>query len=57
MNMIETKLRHFWADTSGTTAIEYALIASLISVTIIASSVHLGTSMKAMFDNVATKVN
>ena len=46
----------FARDQSGATAIEYALIASGISVAIIVGFTSMGTSLKAMYNAVATKV-
>jgi len=39
---------------NGATAIEYALIASLIMVVIVASVTVTGTSVKNLFNSVAT---
>ncbi|MBM3566490.1 MAG: Flp family type IVb pilin [Alphaproteobacteria bacterium] len=39
-------------DVSGSTAIEYALIASLIAVVIVGSVVTLGGSVGALWDRV-----
>jgi pilus assembly protein Flp/PilA len=39
---------------TGTTAIEYALVASLIMVVIVASVTATGTSVKNLFNSVAT---
>lgn len=49
-------LRALARDESGATAIEYALIATGISVAIIVGFTHMGTSMKAMFNSIAAKV-
>ena len=49
-------LQTFARDESGATAIEYALIATGISVAIIVGFNHMGTSMKTMFNAIATKV-
>jgi len=42
----------FLQDESGATAIEYGLIAALISITIIAAANAIGGSVKAKFDTV-----
>ena len=42
------------ADENGATAIEYALIAALIAVVILAGVLGLGTSMGDAFDMIAT---
>jgi pilus assembly protein Flp/PilA len=41
------------SDESGATAIEYALIASLISVMVFAGSFTIGTTLKNTFSSVA----
>jgi pilus assembly protein Flp/PilA len=43
----------FVKDESGATAIEYGLIAALISVAIIAAATTLGTNIGATFNKVA----
>ena len=43
----------FAADQSGATAIEYGLIASLISIGIITAATTLGKNISNTFDNVA----
>ena len=44
----------FLRDESGATAIEYGLIAALISITIIAAANAIGTNVKTKFDLVKT---
>ena len=41
-------------DTRGATVIEYALIATLISVVIFASALAIGTSISGTFGSVAS---
>jgi pilus assembly protein Flp/PilA len=48
--------RKFVKDDSGATAIEYGLIAALVSVAIIAVLGTLGTNLNATFSNVATSL-
>jgi pilus assembly protein Flp/PilA len=50
MNMIA----RFVKDESGATAIEYGLIAALVSVAIIASLNTLSTALQTTFTGVAT---
>jgi pilus assembly protein Flp/PilA len=45
-------LSRFVRDESGATAIEYGLIAALISVVIIASLQAVGTSLQTTFQSV-----
>jgi pilus assembly protein Flp/PilA len=53
-----TKLfARFANDESGATAIEYGLIAALISVAIIAAATTLGTNISNTFDKVAQNTN
>ena len=44
------------ADETGATAIEYALIASLIAVAIIASVTLLGTQLQNTFNEVSSNL-
>ena len=46
----------FRKDESGATAIEYGLIAALISVAIIAGASTLGNNLSSTFTNIADKV-
>ena len=41
-------------DESGATAIEYGLIAALISVVIIAAVTAVGTQLSGVFNSIAT---
>ncbi|MBB5576742.1 MULTISPECIES: Flp family type IVb pilin [Rhizobium] len=53
-----TKLfSRFLKDESGATAIEYGLIAALISVAIIAGATTLGNTLSTVFNNISTKMN
>ena len=49
-------LRHFLAGESGATAIEYALIATLIGVVIIVGVTAVGTKLSTSFSNVSAKL-
>jgi pilus assembly protein Flp/PilA len=46
----------FVKDESGATAIEYGLIAALVSVAIIAAATTLGTNIGNTFNTVAGKM-
>lgn len=46
----------FMKDESGATAIEYGLIAALISVALIAGASTLGNSLDNQFANIAAKL-
>ncbi len=45
-------LKRFREDTSGATAIEYALIAGLLSIVIIGSATSIGGTLINIFTNV-----
>ena len=44
-------------DESGATAIEYGLIAALVSVVIIAALTTLGENLSTLFESIATTVS
>jgi len=46
----------FMQDESGATAIEYGLIAALISVALIAGATTLGNSLSTTFNSISTKM-
>lgn len=50
-------LKRFVQDESGATAIEYGLIAALVSVAAIGALRLLGTSLNTMFSSVSTELN
>ncbi len=50
------RLRTILTDNRGVTAIEYALIASLISVAAVAGYHTLGEKVQNSFDNTADKL-
>ena len=50
-------LINFLNDESGATAIEYGLIAALVSVAGITAFQSLGTSLGTMFSTVASTIN
>ncbi|AMC13218.1 Flp family type IVb pilin [Liberibacter crescens] len=50
-------LKVFYKDESGATAIEYGLIAALVSVALIAGATALGNSISSTFMNLANKMN
>jgi pilus assembly protein Flp/PilA len=45
------------SDRDGATAIEYGLIAALISVVIIAAVTLVGSNLKAVFSSIATALS
>ena len=52
--MMLSNLKNLLADGSGATAIEYGLIAALVSVAAIAALTAMGESLNAMFTAVST---
>ncbi len=46
----------FAADESGATAIEYGLIATLISIALIVGATALGTQLNAVFNGLKDKM-
>ena len=42
-----------WKSDSGVTAIEYALIAALIAIVIVASLTLVGTDLGSVIDNIS----
>ena len=54
---MQNLISRFMNDESGATAIEYGLIASLISVAIITAATSLGTKTAATFNSVAANMN
>jgi pilus assembly protein Flp/PilA len=50
------KIRNFFKDESGASAVEYGLLVALIAVVIITAVTTLGTSLASKFDAVATSV-
>ena len=56
VNASET-IRKFKSDVSGSTAIEYGLLASGIAVTIIVAVFQLGNQVSSMYDGFTTLVS
>jgi pilus assembly protein Flp/PilA len=54
--MFET-LRSFVRDESGATAIEYGLIAALVSVAAIGALQAMGSSLNTMFTKISTTLD
>ncbi len=50
------QINKFLRDESGATAIEYGLIAALISVVIIAAVTSVGTGLQATFTKVSSSL-
>ncbi len=56
MARIISNFKSFVADQSGATAIEYALIAGIISIAIVASLTSVKTELSSTFTNVGTQL-
>ena len=54
---LRKRLRRFGISELGATAIEYGLIAALISVVIIAALRLTGNSLKTVFNNIGTTLS
>ena len=50
-------IRRFLKDEEGATAIEYGLIAALISIAAIAAMGNVGNNLKLIFNAVASNLN
>ena len=51
MRSLKPIIKKLWKSDSGVTAIEYALIAALIAIVIVASLTLIGTDLGDMLDN------
>lgn len=51
------RFKSFWQSDQGATAIEYALIASLVAVVIVGAVFTLGGSVEALFTTTAEAMN
>ncbi|HBT40678.1 MAG TPA: Flp family type IVb pilin [Rhodospirillaceae bacterium] len=54
---MKTTITKLLQDESGATAIEYGLIAALVSVAAIGALTTMGESLETMFTTVSTKLN
>jgi pilus assembly protein Flp/PilA len=54
---IQTTFQRFLRDARGATAIEYAIIASGVSIAIVATIVGLGANVKGLYTTVAAALN
>ncbi len=53
---MKNAIAHFAADESGATAIEYALLGSLIAVFLIGAMNTFATNLTRLFGNVSAKL-
>ncbi|WP_306141244.1 Flp family type IVb pilin [Roseibium sp. MMSF_3412] len=54
---MKSLMKRFAKDESGATAIEYGLIAGLLSIVIIAAVALAGTSLTNVFSNIAVQLD
>jgi pilus assembly protein Flp/PilA len=50
------RIKNFFKDESGASAVEYGLLVALIAVVIIAAVTSLGTNLSGTFNHAATAV-
>ena len=50
------KIKHFFKDESGASAVEYGLLVALIAVVIITAVRLIGTNLSSKFNSVATAI-
>jgi len=50
------KIRNFWVDESGATAVEYGIIIALIAGVLIAALQMLGGGLVALFNQITAAV-
>ncbi|PYE21374.1 Flp family type IVb pilin [Paraburkholderia silvatlantica] len=53
MQKIIAQAKHFARDENGITALEYGMLAGLITVLIIASIASIGSTLSSVFSDVA----
>lgn len=56
LSLMLRNLRKLWKNEAGVTAIEYALIGSLIAVVIVTAVTSIGVSLSSIFHTVAIKL-
>ncbi|MBM4300771.1 MAG: Flp family type IVb pilin [Deltaproteobacteria bacterium] len=54
--MTMERIKNFFKDESGASAVEYGLLVSLIAVVIIAAVTTLGTTLKTKFEAAETGI-
>ena len=47
-------MKRFLRDEAGATAIEYALIAAIVSIVIVGGATMIGTSLRGSYDQVSS---
>jgi pilus assembly protein Flp/PilA len=54
---VRSLFARFVRDETGATAVEYALLASLIAIAIIGGATALGSALNTKFNDIATSLN
>lgn len=54
---MQSLVKRFLEDQAGATSIEYAIIASVLSIVILASVQGIGSKLKTTFTTVQTTIN
>ena len=57
LRRVGRRMRDFWRHPDGATAIEYALIAAAVAVSIIAAIFAVGNTMQNMFNDIGNNIN
>ena len=53
---MSSRVKAFFSDESGATAVEYALIASLIAIVIVGAITAIGTQLSGTFNEVSANL-
>lgn len=56
MKPIRALIQDFGADQRGATAIEYGLIAGIVSFAVVAASTQIGQTLTGIFTSISTAV-
>lgn len=56
MHEVKRLLSAFWSDEDGPTAVEYALVVTLIAIAIILGATALGTAVNQNFNNTSKQI-
>ena len=56
MNMTKSRVWTFWNDESGATAIEYALIAGILSISIVTGLMNSSKSLNGQLSNAGVQI-
>lgn len=54
---IKTSLKRFFADESGASMAEYALLLGVVVIAVLAAAKVFGSSTSTLFSNMGSKIN